>query len=404
VSFDPMPDGIALVCDPQGTIQNILLDNLDLKGLSMGQPLEAWVDAGSLIKFFNFLVELRGRGAAFNWEINFQRHEHLVTLLITGMLDTAGLMIVGARTQHDTLALCDAFAIIGPDRAAAFRALVQDHLRSSIEPSEVDRSVYDEITRLNNELIALQRELVKKNAELEQRVEERTAQLRATNQELEAFSYSISHELRSPLRGIDGWSLALVEDYYAQLDEAGRQTIDHIRAESQHMAQLIDDLLLLSGVSRAEMRWVPVDLSARVQSIALRMQAENPARPVELVVQPGLTAVGDPDLVEMLLANLLSNAFKFTGKTSQPRIEFGQTPGDGNPVYFVRDNGVGFNMAYARNLFGAFQSMHKQSDFPGIGCGLAIAQRIINRHEGKIWADASVDHGATFYFMLLEKK
>ncbi|MDO9532397.1 MAG: PAS domain S-box protein [Deltaproteobacteria bacterium] len=238
------------------------------------------------------------------------------------------------------------------------------------------------------------------NLELEQRVQERTAQLEAANRELEAFSYSVSHDLRAPLRGIDGWSLAFLEDYGDGLDDQGRNYLDWVRAETQRMGQLIDDMLSLSRVSRGEMRREPVDLSALVQNIADKLRQIEPERRAEFTIQPGLAATGDPRLLEMALFNLLENAWKFTGKQPAARIEFGGMEQDGEPVFFLRDNGSGFDMAYASNLFGAFQRLHQTAEFPGTGIGLATVQRIINRHGGRIWVEAVVDQGATFYFTL----
>jgi PAS domain S-box-containing protein len=245
-------------------------------------------------------------------------------------------------------------------------------------------------------------EVYRLNQTLEMRVKERTIQLEAANKELEAFAYSVSHDLRAPLRGIDGWSLALLEDYHDQLDEQGQKYLDRVRTEANRMGQLIDDLLLLSRVTRAEMQTKPVDLSGLAQTIVARLQAAQPERQVAVTIQPGLTTQGDAALLGVVLTNLLDNAWKFTGKRPAARIEFGQTLVDGQPTYFVCDNGAGFDMAYAQKLFGAFQRLHKNTDFPGTGVGLATVQRIVRRHGGQVWAEAQVDQGATFFFTLQE--
>ncbi|MFA6561995.1 MAG: DUF3365 domain-containing protein [Verrucomicrobiia bacterium] len=245
-------------------------------------------------------------------------------------------------------------------------------------------------------------EIRKLNTELEQRVADRTIQLAVANQELESFAYSVSHDLTAPLRGIDGWSLALLEDYSGRLDERARQYLSRIRAETQRMGQLIDDLLKLSRVTRAEMRPNPVDLTGLAESIVLRLQEDLPHRQLEFVIQQGLTGQGDERLLRIALTNLLGNAVKFTSKRPAARIEFGLTYVKDRPAYFVRDNGAGFDMAFAKKLFGAFQRMHKASEFPGTGIGLATVQRIIQRHGGRIWAEAQVNQGTTFYFTLDE--
>jgi PAS domain S-box-containing protein len=226
--------------------------------------------------------------------------------------------------------------------------------------------------------------------------------LRTARDELEAFSYSVSHDLRAPLRGIDGWSQALLEDYGDRLDEQGKSYINRVRSEIQRMGQLIDDLLQLSHLTRFEMNKQLVDLSAIAQTIAARLQESEPQRQVDFKIHPGLSVQGDSHLLEVALSNLLGNAFKFTGKTPQARIEFGQTEIQGQPAFFVRDNGAGFDMAYTQRLFGAFQRLHKTSDFSGTGIGLAIVQRVIHRHGGRVWAEAGVNQGATFYFSLEE--
>lgn len=222
----------------------------------------------------------------------------------------------------------------------------------------------------------------------------------ATNRELEAFSYSVSHDLRAPLRSIDGFSQALVEDYADRLDEPGRQHLARVRAAALRMGQLIDDLLQLSRMTRMEMRGETVDLSELAESVMGDLLRTEPARRVEVAIRPGLRVAGDPDLLRIVLANLLSNAWKFTGRQPAARIELGFRDDGDERAYFVRDNGVGFDMAYASKLFGAFQRLHTQGEFPGTGVGLATVQRIINRHGGRVWAESAVNVGSTFYFAL----
>ena len=238
------------------------------------------------------------------------------------------------------------------------------------------------------------------NIELERRVAERTAQLEAANKELESFNYSVSHDLRAPLRSIDGFSQALLEDYGAQLPEPARAYLQRVRAASQRMGQLIEDLLRLSRLSRAEMNLREVDLSAVAQAVADDLHKSQPQRQVEFRIAPGLSARADPTLVYALLQNLLDNAWKFTKWRSPALIEFGATADHAEPVFYVRDNGVGFDMAYAGKLFSPFQRLHSAHEFEGTGIGLAIVQRVVQRHGGRVWTEAAPDQGAAFYFTL----
>ena len=241
-------------------------------------------------------------------------------------------------------------------------------------------------------------EIRRLNSDLERRVMERTAQLEAANKELEAFSYSVSHDLRAPLRSIDGFSQALLEDYTEKLDMQGKDYLARVRAASQRMSQLIDDMLILSRVTRREMKSERVDLSALSNSIAAELKKTQPERQVEFIIAPGLVVNGDGELLRAMLENLFGNAWKFTSKHAGGKIEFGVSENEGKPEYFVRDNGVGFNMAYADKLFKAFQRLHGSNEFPGTGIGLATVKRIIQRHGGEIWAKGEVGKGATFYF------
>jgi len=238
------------------------------------------------------------------------------------------------------------------------------------------------------------------NDQLELRVRQRTAELEAANKELEAFAYSVSHDLRAPLRHMDGFSKILLEDYADKLDAMGRDYLTRIRESAVKMGSLIDGLLNVSRLTRSEMTHVAVDLSAMAVETARELQQAEPLRQVEFVIKPGMTATGDPVLLKTVLQNLLSNAWKYTSKRSEARIEMGSAEESQVRVYFVRDNGVGFDMAYVDRLFGAFQRLHSAAEFPGVGIGLVSVQRAVARHGGKVWATGEVDHGATFFFTL----
>lgn len=245
-----------------------------------------------------------------------------------------------------------------------------------------------------------QQALIELNAALEDRVQERTAALEAANKELESFAYSVSHDLRAPLRSIQGFSQILMEDYSADLDPKALNYLTRVRDGGAWMSQLIDDLLKLSRLSRGPLNQTKVNLSALANQLAENLHASQPQRAVEFVIAPDVTAKADPNLIHVVLENLIENAWKYTSKHDHARIEFGSIEQDGQPVYFVRDDGAGFDMAYVDKLFGVFQRLHSPAEFEGNGVGLATVQRIINRHGGKVWAEAAVEQGATFYFTL----
>jgi PAS domain S-box-containing protein len=226
-------------------------------------------------------------------------------------------------------------------------------------------------------------------------------QLEVANKELEAFSYSVSHDLRAPLRAIDGFSQVVIEDYADRLDDQGRDYLNRVRAATQRMGNLIDDMLALSRVARSEMQHQTVDLSALAEEVLSDIQKSEPERKITWQIQPGLRASGDSRLLQMVLVNLLGNAWKYTARQPQPRIEFNALDNaDGAMEYFVRDNGTGFDMAYADKLFGVFQRLHSAAEFPGTGVGLAIVQRIIHRHGGQVHGIGKPGQGATFFFTL----
>ncbi len=242
------------------------------------------------------------------------------------------------------------------------------------------------------------------NETLELRVRERTAQLEAANNELEAFSYSVSHDLRAPLRAVDGFSQAVLEDYGPELPEEGQRYLQTIRSSAQRMGALIDDLLAFSRLSRTPLARQPVEMTRHVQETLQELESETKGRALELKIGELPNCEGDPTLLRQVWMNLLSNALKYSARRDPAIVEVGATEHDGQVTYFVRDNGTGFDMSYASKLFGVFQRLHREEEFSGTGVGLAIVQRIVHRHGGTIWAEAEPDRGATFSFTLTPKE
>jgi signal transduction histidine kinase len=261
-------------------------------------------------------------------------------------------------------------------------------------------NMIQELKLRESKLCEVQEDLRTFNNQLEARVAERTIALETANREMEAFSYSVSHDLRAPIRHINGYTKILKESYARQLDEQGQQLLERVDQASLRMASLIDSLLMLSRISRSEIRRETVDLSHMAREISTELQSSQTERPVTWKIQPDLKAQADKSLMFIVLSNLLSNAWKFTSGHAHTCIEVGSTELEGHITYFVSDDGAGFDMAYANKLFGPFQRLHSEDEFEGTGIGLALVQRIIHRHQGEIWAKSAPEKGATFYFTL----
>jgi light-regulated signal transduction histidine kinase (bacteriophytochrome) len=308
----------------------------------------------------------------------------LPVIILTALEDRAA-MIEGLSTGADDY-------ISKSSDLDVLKARVQAQLRRKQFEDE-NRRIREDLLR--SELRAAEERAARQLAETRAAL---VGELERKNKELEAFSYSVSHDLRAPLRSIDGFSQALLEDHAEHLDARGRDYLQRVRSSAQRMAELIDDILQLSRVSLAELNRGRVDLTAIAQAVADELQRREPERAVTFAIQPGLTLRGDARLMRVLLDNLMGNAWKFTAKQADPRIEVGaDTDGDG-VTFYVRDNGAGFDMAYAEKLFRPFQRLHTEHDFPGTGIGLATVYRIVDRHGGRVWAEGDVGRGATIRF------
>jgi len=280
------------------------------------------------------------------------------------------------------------------------RRKTEEDLKKNIQKVEKSqKSMLYMVEDLNATKKELQRE-VSERKKAEEEIRRYATQLQGANQELEAFSYSVSHDLRAPLRSMDGFSRILLETYRDKLDDEGKDNLTRVRKASQRMAQLIEDILTLSHVSRKEIKKERVDLSKMAETVLSALKEQDPSREVESAVEPDLFAEGDAHLLRLVLENLLGNAWKFTSKKEGAKIEFAKTPDDKENVFLVRDNGAGFDMRYVDKLFGAFQRLHSEKEFLGTGIGLASVKRIVSRHGGRVWAEGDIGKGACFYFTL----
>jgi signal transduction histidine kinase len=392
----PLPRGPADVSDHRVNI--LLVDD---------QPANLVALEAMLQGLGQNLIRAESGREALKWLLT---HDFAVILLDVKMpemdgFETAALIRQRDKSRHTPILFLTAADNSQNHAVRGYAVGAVDYLVKPVVPEFVRSkvAVFVELAK-KSELLRRQTQLLAESEQAALELAETRAELvrdlEHKNRELESFSYAVSHDLRAPLRRIDSFSRAILESQAEKLDESGRRYLDRVREASQQMSQLIDDVLYLSRVTRADLREQDVDLSSLAQLILSRLQEAEPVRKVEVKIRPGVVVTGDGQLLRIALENLFENAWKFSSKQPDSRIEFGVTQASGEPTYFVRDNGAGFDMTYADRLFGPFQRLHAQGEFPGSGIGLATVQRIIHRHGGRVWAEGLVGQGATFQFTL----
>jgi two-component system sensor histidine kinase/response regulator len=392
------PDTLAGPSDEPDKVNILLVDD---------QPANLLALEAMLQGLDQTLIKAESGREALKWLLT---HDFAVILLDVKMPDmdgfeTAALIRLRDKSRDTPIIFLTAADKTHTEAVRGYAVGAVDYLVKPVVPEFVRSkvSVFVELAK-KNEQLRRQAEQLRESEQAARELAETRAELvqdlKHKNRELESFSYAVSHDLRAPLRRIEAFGRAVQESQGDRLDENGHRFLDRIQEASRQMSQLIDDVLYLAKVSRAELRQHEVDLSALVESILERLREAEPGRSVETRVRPGVIVMGDGRLLRIALTNLLENAWKFTARQAAPRIEFGMTTAAGEPTYFVRDNGAGFDMAYVDRLFGPFQRLHLASEFPGSGIGLATVQRIIHRMGGRVWAEGLVGQGATFSFTL----
>ena len=380
----------------------------------------ARIEGDQLIVFKRIVADREILGTVY-LQAEYELYDRLLSYLgIAALVMLAAMLVAYFLSRplqrvvtRPLLAIAAVAREVTENRNFALRAqkLTQDEIGSLADSfnamlAEIERATRDlealnrESAREVSERRRAEQEILRLNAELEQRVRERTAQLEYTNGELEAFCYSVSHDLRAPLRSIDGFSQALVEDCSKELSDDALAYLARIRSATERMAQLIEDLLNLSRVSRGELSQEEVDVAEIARRVVTDLRHRDPTRDIEVSIWEGMHARADSRLLRAALENLIGNAWKFTSKAAHARIEVGALRDGVRSTFFVRDNGAGFDMAYSNKLFGAFQRLHAVSEYQGTGIGLATVQRIVHRHGGRIWADGHPGRGAVFFFTL----
>jgi len=394
----PLPRGPAAPLAVEDRVNILLVDD---------QPANLLALEAMLQGLGQNLIKAESGREALKWLLDYDFAVILLDVKMPEMdgFETAALIRQRDKSRHTPILFLTAADNTNTQAVRGYAVGAVDYLVKPVVPEFVRSkvAVFVELAK-KNELLRRQAELLAQSEQAALGLAEARAELvrdlEHKNRELESFSYAVSHDLRAPLRRIDSFSRAVLETQGDRLDEAGQLFLTRVREASQQMSQLIDDVLYLSRVTRAELRDQEVDLSSLADLALARLQEADPARQVETKVRPAVIVTGDGQLLRIALENLLENAWKFTAKELKPRIEFGVTQVAGEPTYFVRDNGAGFDMTYADRLFGPFQRLHSQDEFPGSGIGLATVQRIIHRHGGRVWAEGLVGQGATFQFTL----
>jgi len=394
--------GLALTCTADGAILQVIRDDLGVTNdTGPGGLLTALAFPGSAAKVRAFLDAVASERVVLDWELTLSVHGAPTPLHIVGGRGHDGIMLIAAApTRAGVGRLCAALHHLDGAAASTVAALLAAYGSQTPRHEDRDSAMYDELSRLNNELVTAQRDLAKSNAELDGRVRSRTEALETALQELETFSYSVAHELRAPLRAMAGFSCILAEDYGPRLDAEATRYLTIIRQSAVQMGEVIDALLVFSQLRQQLIFKEPVDMNGLVRECMEMLEPVRATQDVQLVCGDLPPCVGDRGLLKQVWTGLLGNALKYARDRHPARIEVGAAAVRDGAAYFVRDNGVGFDMANAHRLFQPFRRLHALRGIEGTGMGLATAARIITRHGGRIWAESAVGEGASFFFTL----
>jgi signal transduction histidine kinase len=389
------PAGLVLLCDDRGMIRQVNRDDFGLGELNIGTMLGLLVDPGSRTKLLNFLVEVRSRGSATGWEVNFIAHGQIISLCLAGVTDKESMLLIGTQQMNEAELICAGLVEIHPELANTLLTTIQEHSFPDSIQKRDENNNFEDVTLLNSELIDLQRKLVKNNLELQKAMQE----LKRSNSELETFAYVASHDLQEPLRMITSYLQLLEQRYKGRLDKDALEFIAYAVDGSNRMKQLIDGLLSYSRVGTRGKEFASTDCESVLNQVLYNLQFAIEENEAEITHDPLPNVMADDTQLAQLFQNLVSNAIKFHGLKT-PRVHVRAMKKGNEWIFSVKDNGIGIEPEFFEQIFVIFRRLESREKFAGSGIGLAVCKRIVERHGGRIWLESQPGEGTNFFFSL----